>query len=179
MQFTGEFDPPAVGVTRVPIPIAGPGTITATEDGVVAEGHRQRSSALVNALWLLAVLAALVMGRVVFQDGNMLQNTFGFFVAFAGAGLIGRRRKVGKKAVRLAYSWHQLGKMSVAPDGRSVVLTIARKGLLHFRPDSDAAAMLAHLEAGPAIDEADLTHAALLAEQECSREHAEAPRYRS
>jgi hypothetical protein len=179
MQFTGEFDPPALGVTSVPIPVAGPGTITATEEGLVAAGHRPRSTALVNALWLLSVLAALLLGRVVFRDGKILQNSFGYFVGFAGATLIGSRRKVGKKAVRLAYSWHQVGKMSVAPDGRSVVLAIASKGLLHFRPDIDAAAMLAHLEAGPAIDDADLTHAALLTEQECQHEHAEAPRYRS
>lgn len=180
MQFTGEFDPPALGVTRVPIPIAGPGTITATEEGIVAEGHRASSSAPRIMLWILTALAGTIAGAALFPDSPRLAKIFSYGVAFAVGCLAYGRRKAGKKAVRFSYSWHQLGKTLLAPGGSSVVLEIAGKGLLHFRPDMDTAKMLAHLEAGPAIDDADLTHAAgLLTEQECQHEHAEAPRYRS
>ncbi|MEO6955067.1 MAG: hypothetical protein ABI321_24925 [Polyangia bacterium] len=152
MQFVGEFDPPALGVKRVPIPVAGPGTLTATEEGVVVEGHRSRSTAPGIMLWMLSVLVGVVAGGALFPDSRILAKSFGYMVAIAGAGAAFGRRKAGKKAVRYAYSWHQLGNTSLTRDGSSIVVDIAGAGTLHFRPSMDPTKVLEHLEDGPAID---------------------------
>ena len=177
MRFEGEFDPPRMGVTRAPIPVAGTGVLEATEAGLVVHAQRARSAAPAILLWTLAVLAASFAGGALFGDGSLLAKSFTYGVAFAGAGAVFGKRRVGARAVQLSYSWHDFGGASLTPDGHGILVEIAGAGVLHFRPRMDAGEVLEHLENGPSIDFEMTAVTALFHEHELF--DVEPPRYRS
>ena len=159
MQFTGEFDPIPLDRTRVPVAVEGPGTLTATEDGLVVEAFRARSVWPMFVVTCLAIFLAMQGGEAFFDGSMIVSRALGCVAAVLCFAIFGRLRSVRRKPVRLTYSWHQFEATKLAEDRCSFAVQLSGAGALHFRPELDAATVIAHLQCGPAIDDDDLTHA--------------------
>lgn len=159
MQFTGRFAPATLGIHTASLPIAGKGTITATEEGLVVEGYRPRSAEPAIVLWMLVVCATVFATAALLPDHGDFAKWLGVGVGAATYRLAFGWRRAGKRRVRLSYSWHQYGSAALTDEGRSVVIEISGKGTLYFRPDIAADAMLLQLEHGPSIDDEERTNA--------------------
>jgi hypothetical protein len=153
MRFEGKFDPPAIGRTRVPIRIAGPGSCDVSANGLEVTGAQTPN---VGALYWL-MLAAFFVGAVAVKI--VLRPPDWAYYAILGAGIavvigagtaIGQKRKLGK-AITLQIPWSSISNFAAeaeTPD--TVVITVKKfnpKGDLFFTPQHGAKGFLEALQA--------------------------------
>ena len=110
------YDPPGMGNTRVPNPIAGEGTITIGDGGIVVVGNKSRD---VSLLAVLAFFVALGVG-IAFDLGVRLVAG----IAVAAIGAVAATRFVGKRRIEVHYPWSAIKKVRYDAQRSAVVLLI-------------------------------------------------------
>ncbi|MCB9526708.1 MAG: hypothetical protein H6702_25475 [Myxococcales bacterium] len=155
-QFSGTFDPPALGADRSPVRVAGPGTLTLGEAELVASAFEPKGSGL-RALGFIAAIAAtaglLTWIRVTFLPESSM------VVVGAVAGVVGiglyrllMRGAVYDRARPQTRRFPMTGLTDARADlrdGDSLVLRIEYdtfRGTLHFKPDGGPDALRAALQ---------------------------------
>jgi hypothetical protein len=156
IRYGGSFEPPALGADVTPVPIAGPGHLTFTEEGLELEGFEPAGMGLRGVGYLLAVL--VVAGGVTALRTFVLPD-LPMWVVGVVAGVLGialyRRLLSGvphraEAPVALSYAYADVvdARRDLRDEGLVVVRVLQGKarGAVHFRPAMGADALRAQLE---------------------------------
>jgi hypothetical protein len=152
MRFEGEFVPPAIGSTSVPIKIAGRGTVELTDAGLAVSGFAASSGAAL----LVALGTGVAAGAGAWAVKALFMPSMGIHIVASAAivgmitGAMAPVRGKSKTPRSLTYSWASVARVKEdASHKGTVLLTIKKarpKGTLHFKPDEGPARLLAELE---------------------------------
>ncbi|HGG57113.1 MAG TPA: hypothetical protein ENK31_04900 [Nannocystis exedens] len=124
-----EFFPPALGVSVVPIPITGPGTLQLEEDGLRVVGAKVANRGR-GALVMLAIFATVTFLIVLrYFLGITSSWSYGGAAASGGALLMMMLKKPAKigEEVRCTFPWSKIKKVSW--DQLSECLVVVVKGM--------------------------------------------------
>jgi len=148
--FDGEFLPPTMARTTVPIAIVGAGSVELADQGLKARGLKRQNLTGLYALLVLAVVATFVGGLILLSTLGLGSKTSGylvvaacFLVGGAGAQLLRAKQKAASTAagqtLELAFDWAQVKKAAPDVEDPSVVVIHVKRSLLnteslHFSP---------------------------------------------
>ncbi len=156
VRYGGSFEPPALGADVTPVPVAGPGHLTFTADGLELEGFEPAGMGLRGVGYLLAVLvvAGGVTALRTFVWPELPMWAVGVAAGLLGIALYRRllsgvpHRADAPVARRYAYG-DVIDARQDLRDAGVVVLRVTEgkaRGALHFRPALGADALRAQLE---------------------------------
>ncbi len=149
--FDGEFVPPTVGASTIPLPLVGSGTLEVSADALVARGLKRQSLTGLMALLVVAVLGtlagtALLLSAFNFSSGKKSSYAAAgaaVVVATVGARLL-RKKQLERSTAKgitleLVFEWARVKKVADDPrDPGTVIVHIKRSLLntesLHFKP---------------------------------------------
>jgi hypothetical protein len=154
--YEGEFAKGGPGVTTMPIPLQGRGSIELRPDGFVVIGWQRHVSHLVILVVALGMIVAMFgVGVLASPDtlgARMGGRSVGTIIALVGGivavSVIASRSKL--RRVTFDVPWHAVKKATRIQD-REVVVTIhgiRPKGTLHFVPANRAEELEAQIAAG-------------------------------
>jgi hypothetical protein len=154
--FEGEFAKGGPGVTTMPIPLRGRGSIELRSDGFVVIGWQRHVSALVILVVALGLIVAMfgvgALASPKTLGASIGGRTVGAIIALVGGilavGVIASRSKL--RRVTFDVPWHAVKKVIGTP-AREVVVTIKGtrpKGTLHFVPERNPEELQAQIAAG-------------------------------
>ena len=131
--FDGEFVPPTVGASTIPLPLVGSGTLEVSADALVARGLKRQST-------------SVLLSAVNFSSGKKSSYAAAgaaVVVATVGARLL-RKKQLERSTAKgitleLVFEWARVKKVADDPrDPGTVIVHIKRSLLntesLHFKP---------------------------------------------
>ena len=144
--FAGEFQPPDMGRTTVPIAIIGQGSIE-VGDELVVRGVKRAGAAGLIALMVLGVIGVMIAAGIALsglgwetKSTGRVVGIGGLALGFAGLTLIRKRQAaVSKEPLELKFPWSQVRKGDHDPAQAGAVIIHVKRSILnteslHFVP---------------------------------------------
>jgi hypothetical protein len=142
--FEGTFEPPMLGSTSTPIPLAGKGSVAITGEALVVKGFRGGGAAIALATFLVVTAAALggayLVLTLLFHRG-LSSGAVGGAIAAGIASAAAMPKRSSQKPWDLVIPWSSVKKAVVNLARKDVQITIKQhrpKGTLHFKPTDGA-----------------------------------------
>ncbi len=111
-----EYNPPGMGSTRMPNPIAGQGTFATSPSGIDVVGYKSRD---VSGLGALAVVASILLGAWLEFPMELILVATGLIIAGVTA-----LRFTSKKQIQVHYAWDNVRSIRYDDPRGSVVLLV-------------------------------------------------------
>jgi hypothetical protein len=154
VAFAGEFAPPPIGATVVPIRLAGPGRIVLRSDGLVASAfHVAQGRVALRALGFFGLIggAFAVDELILHERYRLLMSLVGVGFAVAAQRWFGASPHDARRPFELAIPRASLERAYEDPRNPGTVMIVVKgfqpAGALHFTPARGALETLAALRA--------------------------------
>jgi len=129
----GTFHSPLIGVARTPAGLTGPGTVTATAEGLVVEGRRV-SSTLVSLFGLFGLVPGFMIAGLVASVSNYIAGGAVLACVFGGAAF--GRWLGGRKPYRATIPWSAISDASVFGSKLEFLSKYKPKGTVEFHAEA-------------------------------------------